>query len=653
MAILAGGVGAARDRNRIESITRLTWLRNLSGIGLLRVRGGIAAVASYSFVTTWRLHAPIEEVWEALNCPDRYHEWWPSIVAYQKLNPEVTGVGAKAERSVRGRLPYTLRYQTTTTRVDPPRELAYEASGDLVGQGRFVLSEQGEWTEVVFYWDVQTSGFWMNLLAPVLRWLFAWNHNQVMAQGERGLTNWLARHGGAVTSRRISMSMESPSPQNRVATPALYPLLDALLQRRSRRFGKGMCLNGGPLAYRSTQPPKPLTLEEEALLAFAACGVTGYALAELPYQTGDRPEAGSGNIMTHFIGRTVPSGDAMHDCAVFVINDQGTWLLRRPQDFPRPEIPDLVQAARRHRFVELYEKSRVRVADHRVDLPREWPFVAPFNKYSANVPGTTYFFPVVELTALYVNVMLSFFDDEFTMFAVDDHNGYQPAGIARFARSAGGHLQDDPKSGRVATMSGMETWICEFCAIEMGGILQNLGLMTTALGLGGFPHFAAHPVWLQALGFRTEEVAMSKLMGLPTGSAELSVPVAVGLERDGEALLKPFCPPYYKDMEEAVLAFVDYKYAPGRGTFRDGGAASAWKDGATVQANIPKYPDHTIAATIAYCDYIYQRYGRLPGTTGPFRTLLAYQAHHLDTDFYDKFYRPEALSETQRQHGDV
>ena len=143
----------------------------------------------------------------------------------------MTGVGAKAERSVRGRLPYTLRYQTTTTGVDPPRKLAYEASGDLVGQGRFVLSEQGEWTEVVFYWDVQTSGFWMNLLAPVLRWLFAWNHNQVMAQGERGLTNWLARHGGAVTARRIPMSMESHSPQNRVATPVLYPLLDALLQR--------------------------------------------------------------------------------------------------------------------------------------------------------------------------------------------------------------------------------------------------------------------------------------------------------------------------------------------------------------------------------------------------------------------------------------
>lgn len=41
-----------------------------------------------------------------------------------------------------------------------------------------------------------------------------------------------------------------------------------------------------------------------AALAFVACAVTGYALAELPYQTGDQPEAGSGNIMTHFVGRT-------------------------------------------------------------------------------------------------------------------------------------------------------------------------------------------------------------------------------------------------------------------------------------------------------------------------------------------------------------
>jgi hypothetical protein len=53
---------------------------------------------------------------------------------------------------------------------------------------------------------------------------------------------------------------------------AHYPLLDALYGRRSRRFGKGMRLNGGPLAYVSTQAPQPLSMDQEAVLAFAACG---------------------------------------------------------------------------------------------------------------------------------------------------------------------------------------------------------------------------------------------------------------------------------------------------------------------------------------------------------------------------------------------
>jgi hypothetical protein len=101
-------------------------------------------------------------------------------------------------------------------------------------------------------------------------------------------------------------------------------------------------------------------------------------------------------------------------------------------------------------------------------------------------------------------------------------------------------------------------------------------------------------------------------------------------------------------MEEAVLAFIDTKYAEGAGAFRDGAAASGWRNGTMVQAGIPKYSDQTIAATIAYCDYVYNRYGRFPANSGPFRTVLAYQAHHLDLDFYDKFYRPDAISETQQ-----
>jgi hypothetical protein len=430
-----------------------------------------------------------------------------------------------------------------------------------------------------------------------------------------------------------------------------YPLLEALISRRSRRFAKGMSMNGGPLAYESQEEPEPLSLEEEAALAFAGCGVTGPTLAELPYESGGEREAGSGNIIINFVGRTVASAEAVHAAILFVLDDGGAWMLKRPPDYPRAEIPDLVRMAREGCFTDLYEKARIRVSDRRPDPPRELPFVLPFNKWSANVPGTTYFLPVAEISGFYINFLLTAFSEEFATFVVDERNGFKPAGIARFARSKGGRLQDDPMAGRYITIGIVETWLYEFVAIEQGGILQNLALMGEALGLGGFPHFAAHPfAWFQALDFRMQDIPFSRTIGagLPTKTLlrvlakEFSVPTAVGFERNGEALIKPYCPPYYRDMEEAVMAFIDYKYSRGQGTLRDGGASTSWKDGAGVQAGIPMFSDAAIAATIAYCEYVHNRYGRFPANSGPFRTVLAHQAHRLDEDFYERFYKPEA-----------
>ena len=439
---------------------------------------------------------------------------------------------------------------------------------------------------------------------------------------------------------------------------AHYSLLDALLARRSHRFGKGMRLNGGPLAYESAQEPVPLSLTEEAALAFAACGVTGYTMGELPYDAGNVAEAGGGNIIMNFVGRTAFSADAAHLVTAFVLNDDGVWLLKRPQDYPRLEVPELVRAAREQRWLDLYTKSRVRIADRRLDVPREPPFVPPFNKWSANVPGTTYFLPIAELSGLFLNVLLAAFSEEVAYFVVDDRNNFQPAGVAKFARSKGGYLGDNLAEGRVATVGLLDTWMYEFAAVEQGAMLQNLALMTAALGLGGFPHLASHPFgWFQALGFRMTDLPFSRTIGagpvtkglLRVLKKDIPIPTAVGLEHDGQVLIKPFCPPYYRSMKEAVLAFVNYKYAQGQGTLRDGGAATNWQDGATVQAGIPRYSDQTIAATIACCEYIYSRYGRIPGTNGPFRNLMAYQAHHLDVDFYRTFYRPEVVDEIERR----
>jgi hypothetical protein len=435
-----------------------------------------------------------------------------------------------------------------------------------------------------------------------------------------------------------------------------YSLFDALVNRSSRRFGKGFHLNGGPLAYQSTEKTTPLTIEEEATLAFAACGITGYTAADVPFQAGDMQGAGGGNILAHFVGRTVPSADAMHNVTVIVINDDGAWLIKRPQDYQRLEIGELARAARRHELVDLYERSRIRIADGRVEVPREFPYILPLNQWASNVPGSTYFLPVAETSGLTINALLSAFDDEWAAYFLDERNQFRPPGISRHARSNGGHLHDDPRDQRIVPLGTFETSLYELIAAEVGAIIQNLGLAAQALGIGGFAHYAGHPQgWLQALDFQMEDVPTShiaalgpvKKLALRLMGKDLPMPTAVGLARDDVTLIQPWCPPHFPSMANAVRAFVDYKYAPGSGTFRDGGQATAWREGSTVQEHIPMPSDRAIAATIDYCEYVYQRYGRFPSANGPFRTTIAYQAHHLDPAFYERFYDDGIAGSTQ------
>jgi hypothetical protein len=441
-------------------------------------------------------------------------------------------------------------------------------------------------------------------------------------------------------------------PADALAALARYPLLDALRDRRSRRFGLGMAMDAGPLAYRSRHAGLRLAEGEEALLAFAACGITGYALADLEYAPGR-----GGTIMAGLLGRTVGSGDAIQSVAVVVSNAEATCLLRRPRDFAPAEIPELVALARAGDYVEIYRRSRVPLRAGRTAAPLDPPFNLDVNRWSLYDPAGTYFLPINELTLLYLNGLLEIFGETTGAFVVDERAGFRPAGLGRFARSRGGHLHDDPREGRILTIRDLESLVTEFVAIEQGMVVQNLGLMAQALGLGGFPHWAAHPFgWLRALGFRMAEIPASRYLGMSRPVAWLArllrrdagVPLAIGLDRDGRALLAPYCPPHHASMEAAVRAVVLLKFGPD-GVFRGRAREGAWREPACLAA-APAVSPAAVDATIAYATYVWERYGRFPAYAPPFRTVLGFQASHVDVEFYDRFYRPEALSATQREH---
>ena len=431
---------------------------------------------------------------------------------------------------------------------------------------------------------------------------------------------------------------------------ARYPLLDALKERRSRRVCHGMQIPDGPLAYRSPTPPLPLSEREEALMAFAACGITGCALADLPFG-----EASGGNIMSGLVGRTIASGDGIQTVSLITINDSGAFLYRRPQELGTNSVRELLALSEKSDFEAIGRLARVQICNKRPVTSREPIFNINVNRWSAHARGTTYFLPVNEMTFMYINGLLEVLNEHTGLFVLDERASFRPAGVGKFAKSKGGHLHDDPVAGRIGTIALIERLVTEFVTIEQGMMLQDLGLMAQALGLGGFPNFANHDfAWFQALGFRMQEMRASQYLGmgaLPRTVLKLLgtdslVPLPLALERNGETLLRPWTPPWFKSMRDAVEAVVEHK--TGRnGVFR-GGSACAWKDSDAVRS-VPAVSAKAIAATIAYCEYVWNRYGRFPAHMPPFRTVLGFQAGHLDLAFYEKFYPASVISETIRK----
>ncbi|MGH2924698.1 MAG: SRPBCC family protein [Solirubrobacterales bacterium] len=145
----------------------------------------------YEFLTTWCLEAPRERVWDAIWDAERWPEWWRGVVAARTVAAgDRSGVGQVGRYTWRSRLPYDLEFEMVTTTVDKPRLLEGEARGELAGIGRWRLFEEdGEMpvTAVVYEWSVSTTKPWMNLLAPLARPVFEWNHDWVMGNGGAGL----------------------------------------------------------------------------------------------------------------------------------------------------------------------------------------------------------------------------------------------------------------------------------------------------------------------------------------------------------------------------------------------------------------------------------------------------------------------------------
>jgi hypothetical protein len=431
-------------------------------------------------------------------------------------------------------------------------------------------------------------------------------------------------------------------------TSLRYPFFSALFNRRSRRISLGIqSIPAGSLSYTSDQQPQPLDPLEEALL-IAATGTTGVTMPDMPFTSEDgKPLVGS--PMLEIKGRTASSPDNAQATHFFMINDSGTYFLRTPEDVDPYYFRDGVTP---QKLIDYAEKCKVKVLDHRMEFPRVYPCYIGRNKYVSNLPGTTLFVPVVDLTKQYINGLMFLLSqpEGFRPSFVDDWNFYRPAGVKKWIRS--GFLNKDLP----IPLGYTNTFRIH---IEADLLVQNLLLGIQALGLGGWVHAAfIGPLLLgdeeyakkygPGLGFRFVKARKFKRLTrfMVPPPAWRDNPVG----KDG--LLEGHCPPYFPSMDAAVDDLLKHKYGPG-GLYKDPQhLAQVFKPGLAERfiEEVPHYSEEVVACVKDICNYIHNTYGRFPAHVDAMHVPGVWvQAHHTDLRYYDQFYEG-GYSETQRTH---
>jgi hypothetical protein len=125
-------------------------------------------------------------VWWTLRDAERWPEWWRGVERVTTLEPDL-----HYRIAWRSRIPYELEFEFVVSDLDEPRSMSGRASGALVGDGHWRLFEQNGVTAVTYEWNVRTTKAWMNMIGPLARPLFAYNHDVVMRWGGEGLARRL------------------------------------------------------------------------------------------------------------------------------------------------------------------------------------------------------------------------------------------------------------------------------------------------------------------------------------------------------------------------------------------------------------------------------------------------------------------------------
>lgn len=161
-------------------------------------------VARYHFVTSFDVAASPQRAWEVLSDLSAWPSWWRWLEGTQLLaQGDRDGVGSSYRCSFRTALPYTLTFDAEVVAATPPVRIEIRASGELTGAGVWELLGARGGCRLRYTWVVATTKAWMNLLAPLARPAFAWNHDVLMRDFATGFASQLGVAASTVDTHAV------------------------------------------------------------------------------------------------------------------------------------------------------------------------------------------------------------------------------------------------------------------------------------------------------------------------------------------------------------------------------------------------------------------------------------------------------------------
>jgi len=406
-----------------------------------------------------------------------------------------------------------------------------------------------------------------------------------------------------------------------------FGLVDALLGRRSRRFFMGAEIPDGFFAYKSRSKPVPLSELEKSLVVAACSGNTSWhhlifrAQRYAPYLSNYAGAAG---------GRTFPSSAGFHTSKTFFTDDEGVYVVEM-RDAPAFAERDDRGSLNLADFADNVRKRTRKLQGGRLRIPSEVPFTEAHNTWVFNKPSTLLVMPVGDLSQ-HVLLNLCYMLQNGLVLHDDIHKRAIP-GIEGF--------KDIVDVKNVWPITFVEQWSLSELTVELATSCYAGTLMLQAIGLGGwmFNGVDAFAVMgasgdpqVPGLGFRYDR------------DERWPYPNPTGLE----GVMEGYCPPHYPDMRAAVEGVCERKFGP-EGPFHPD-TPGPWKDSRRVRSAAQVHDERFRECVALQAQYVYDTFGKFPGTVPSMFLIMYLQAHHLDLDFYDHFFKPGAYLETHAKH---